>query len=71
MTATGVVTAFYENIWNRGDLSWIPALLGEDARTGLLADVSVGLMYEAIEPLGKLLGTLPVGPEVAPRLAAR
>jgi hypothetical protein len=33
-----------------------------DAQTGTLADVAVGLMYDAIEPVGKLLGTLPVGP---------
>jgi hypothetical protein len=32
-----------------------------DAEIGVLADVAVGLMYDAIEPLGKLLGTLPVG----------
>jgi hypothetical protein len=34
-----------------------------DAETAVLADVTIGLMYEAIEPLGKLLATLPVGPE--------
>ena len=34
-----------------------------EAQTRLLADVAVALMYEAIEPLGKLLGTMPVGPE--------
>jgi hypothetical protein len=32
-----------------------------DAEIGVLADVAVGLMYDAIEPVGKLLGTLPVG----------
>ena len=32
-----------------------------DAQTGILADVAVGLMYDAVEPVGKLLGTLPVG----------
>jgi hypothetical protein len=31
------------------------------AETAVLADVAVGLMYDAIEPLGKLLGTMPVG----------
>jgi ferritin-like protein len=34
-----------------------------DAETAVLADVSIGLMYDAIEPLGDLLATLPVGPE--------
>jgi hypothetical protein len=34
-----------------------------DAETAVLADVTVGLMYDAIEPLGDLLATLPVGPE--------
>jgi hypothetical protein len=34
-----------------------------DDETALLADVTVGLMYDAIEPLGNLLTTLPVGPE--------
>jgi hypothetical protein len=34
-----------------------------DAETAVLADVTVGLMYDAIEPLGNLLATLPVGPE--------
>jgi hypothetical protein len=34
-----------------------------DAETAVLADVSVGLMYDAIEPLGNLLATLPVGPD--------
>jgi ferritin-like protein len=33
-----------------------------DAQAGILADVAVGLMYDAIEPIGNLLGTLPVGP---------
>jgi hypothetical protein len=32
-----------------------------DTETGILADVAVGLMYDGIEPLGRLLGTLPVG----------
>jgi hypothetical protein len=32
-----------------------------DAETGVLSDVAVGLMYDAIKPLGTLLGTLPVG----------
>jgi hypothetical protein len=32
-----------------------------DAQAGILADVAVGLMYDAIEPVGKLLATLPVG----------
>jgi hypothetical protein len=32
-----------------------------DTETGVLADVAVGLMYDAIEPIGKLLSTLPVG----------
>lgn len=35
-----------------------------DTQAGILADVAVGLMYDGIEPLGKLLGTLPVGPTV-------
>ena len=34
-----------------------------DAETAVLADVTVGLMYDAIEPLGNLLATLPLGPE--------
>jgi hypothetical protein len=34
-----------------------------DAEMSLLADVSVGLMYDAIEPLGMLLATMPIGPE--------
>jgi hypothetical protein len=34
-----------------------------DAETAILADVTVSLMYDAIEPLGNLLTTLPVGPE--------
>jgi hypothetical protein len=33
------------------------------AETAVLADVTVGLMYDAIEPLGNLLATLPVGPD--------
>lgn len=33
-----------------------------DAETATLADVAVGLMVHGIEPLGKLLTTLPVGP---------
>jgi hypothetical protein len=34
-----------------------------DAEMAVLADVAVGLMFDAIEPLGVLLGDLPVGPE--------
>jgi hypothetical protein len=34
-----------------------------DSETTVLADVAVGLMYDAIEPLGRMLGTMPVGPE--------
>jgi hypothetical protein len=34
-----------------------------DSQTAVLADVAVGLMYDAIEPLGRMLGTMPVGPE--------
>jgi Ferritin-like len=33
-----------------------------DDEVGLLADVAVGLMYDGIEPLGRLLSTLSVGP---------
>jgi hypothetical protein len=33
-----------------------------DAETATLADVAVGLMFDGIEPLGKVLTTLPVGP---------
>jgi hypothetical protein len=33
-----------------------------DAATATLADVAVGLMVDGIEPLGKVLTTLPVGP---------
>jgi hypothetical protein len=33
-----------------------------DAETATLADVAVGLMVDGIEPLGKVLTTLPVGP---------
>jgi Ferritin-like len=33
-----------------------------DAETATLADVAVGLMVDGIEPLGKVLSTLPVGP---------
>jgi hypothetical protein len=33
-----------------------------EAETAVLADVAVGLMYDAIEPLGRMLGTMPVGP---------
>jgi hypothetical protein len=33
-----------------------------DAETATLADVAVGLMLNGIEPLGKVLTTLPVGP---------
>ena len=32
----------------------------EEATT--LADVAVGLMFQGVEPVGKLLSTLPVGP---------
>jgi hypothetical protein len=35
-----------------------------DMEVGILADVAVGLMYDGIEPLGRLLSTLPVGPAV-------
>jgi Ferritin-like len=34
-----------------------------DSETAVLADVAVGLMYDAIEPLSRMLGTMPVGPE--------
>lgn len=34
-----------------------------DAETATLADVAVGLMVDCIEPLGKVLATLPVGPD--------
>ena len=34
-----------------------------DAETATLADVAVGLMVDGIEPLGKILSTLPVGPD--------
>jgi hypothetical protein len=34
-----------------------------DTETATLADVAVGLMTEGIEPLGKVLTTLPVGPD--------
>jgi Ferritin-like len=33
-----------------------------DAETAILADVAVGLMVDGIEPLGRVLTTLPVGP---------
>jgi hypothetical protein len=33
-----------------------------DEEVGVLADVAVGLMYDGIEPTGRLLGTLSVGP---------
>jgi Ferritin-like len=33
-----------------------------DAETATLADVAVGLMVDGIEPLGKILTTLPLGP---------
>jgi hypothetical protein len=33
-----------------------------DAETATLADVAVGLMVDGIEPVGKVLTTLPVGP---------
>jgi hypothetical protein len=32
-----------------------------DVQASTLADVAVGLMFDGIEPLGRLLGTLPVG----------
>lgn len=34
-----------------------------DAEMAVLANVAVGLMYNAVEPLGRLLTTMPVGPE--------
>lgn len=34
-----------------------------ESETAVLADVAVGLMYDGIEPLGRILGTMPVGPE--------
>jgi Ferritin-like len=34
-----------------------------ETETAVLADVAVGLMYDGIEPLGRMLGTMPVGPE--------
>ena len=34
-----------------------------DAETATLADVAVGIMIDGIEPLGKVLTTLPVGPD--------
>jgi hypothetical protein len=34
-----------------------------DAEIAVLANVAVGLMYNAVEPLGRLLTTMPVGPE--------
>ena len=34
-----------------------------DSEVAVLADVAVGLMYDAVEPLGRMLGTMPVGPE--------
>lgn len=34
-----------------------------ESETAVLADVAVGLMYDGIEPLGRMLGTMPVGPE--------
>jgi hypothetical protein len=37
-------------------------LTAEQIETAILADVAVGLMYDAIEPLGRMLGTMPVGP---------
>jgi hypothetical protein len=40
-----------------------------DAQTATLADTAVGLMFDAIEPLGKLLCTLPVGAEHPGRTA--
>jgi len=32
-----------------------------DAQAGILADVAVGLMYQGIGPVGRLLSTLPIG----------
>jgi hypothetical protein len=40
-----------------------------DAETATLADVAVGLMIDGIEPLGNVLTTLPVGPNI-PGVAA-
>jgi CDGSH-type Zn-finger protein len=40
-----------------------------DAQMKTLAEVAVGLMFEAIEPLGDILTTLPVGPEHPGRTA--
>ena len=34
-----------------------------DEEIKTLADVSVGLMFDVIEPLGEILTTLPVGPD--------
>ncbi len=35
-----------------------------DEQLGVLADISVGLMYAAIKPLGQLVTRLPVGPDL-------
>jgi hypothetical protein len=35
-----------------------------DDEVGVVADVAVGMMYDGIEPLGRTLGTLPVGPNM-------
>jgi hypothetical protein len=40
-----------------------------DEQIHVLADVSVGLMFDVIEPLGEILTTLPVGPEHPGRTA--
>jgi len=34
-----------------------------DSETAVLADVAVGLMYDSVGPLGRLLTTMPVGPQ--------
>jgi hypothetical protein len=34
-----------------------------ESEAAVLADVAVGLMYDAIEPVGRMLGTMPVGSE--------
>jgi hypothetical protein len=40
-----------------------------DEQIHILADVSVGVMFDVIEPLGEILTTLPVGPEHPGRTA--
>ena len=40
-----------------------------DAQLSVLADVSVGLMFGVLKPLGDLVSTLPVGPEYPGRTA--